>query len=255
MKAFYLCFALFLSLSATIAKAGDPCPIRVNLIDLGSPDWLDNDALLDALTSQRTWIGIRHADPPEEFILRHIYRNSPAERAGLQQDDIVSTINGLPVKTERQKDAVFDSIEVGTMLEFSIERNGERQTIDLEVGHADPVVLRALNALKRQDCRNGRLTFPTSAEREHLLPKLFTDNRGFRCEDAHLELRSLGERYEIDQVYFVRGSRRILITMPYWGTTCVQASALDGNNLTDQAVLGVLDRVIGDYIDDRHANP
>ena len=244
--------AVILGMSPAIAQAGDPCPISVNIRDLGAPDWLDREALLDALQVQRSWIGITYGDRDLGIELTYIHPDSAAAKAGLQVGDMVSEINGVLTTDDAKRRAMFDALAPGDQINFI---RVDQPPVSTTVGHTDPVPVGMANAFEQQDCRDATLRTVPEAERADILPMLFNDNRGFRCEDAHVALQTLGERYEINEVYFVRGSRRILMTMPYWGTSCINIDALDGANYTPSQLQAALDAVVNDYVQDRFENP
>ncbi len=250
MKAIIAAIAIIIA--PTISKAGDPCPIPVNIVDLGVPSWLDRNALLEQISSQQSWIGIQHRDTPQGIVLSQIYDQSPAAAAGLQEGDLVTAINDVSTVDVAAREALFDAASIGDTLTFSLFNGSD---ITLMVGRADPVAMGMMQTLRRQDCRASDIRTPDLQQQALLLPLLFNPNRSFRCEEAHQALEFLGERFEIDDVYMVRGSRRILLTMPYWGTTCITAASVDGDNLTDAALLAALDDVIGDYVQDQIDNP
>ncbi len=244
--------ALILGLLPAMAHAGDPCPISVNIRDLGAPDWLDRDALLDQLQLQRSWIGITYAHRDDGIELTFIHPDSAAAIAGLKVGDRVSMINETPMTDDDRRNAMFDALGPGDTINFT---RVDQPPVSATVGYTDPVPIGLANTFEEEDCRDATLRMVPATEREAILPLLFNENRGFRCEDAHVALQSLGERYEINEVYFVRGSRRILLTMPYWGTACVDVDALDGENYTASQLRATVYDVINDYVQDRFENP
>lgn len=241
---------VFLSVSGT-AHAGDPCPITVKISDLGSPDWLNSSVLLNALESRQTWIGIGYESLDDGLLLTRIYAGSPAAEAGLIEGDIVSDIDGRPA-TENE---TFERLNIGEAVVFSIERDRQRSDALVTIGGVDPVPLAIVQQLSKTDCRISDLAQADVEMRQAVMARLFTENRGFRCDDAHKMLEPLMEQYESDTVYFVRGSWRLLLTMPYYGTTCVSVDALDGENLNDAEVGAVIERVISGFVRQRFENP
>lgn len=244
--------ALILGLLPVTAQAGDPCPIPVNIRDLGTPDWLDRDELLQQLQVQKSWIGISFSYRETGIEITYIHPNSAAAAAGLKVGDIVSVINEVPMTDAAERDAMFDALKPGDQISFT---RIDQPAISTRVGYTDPVPFGIYRALEEQDCRAVNIRTVDPQERADILPILFNETRGFRCEDAHIALQTLGERYEINEVYVVRGSRRLLITMPYWGTSCISVASLDGENYTTTQLLNAVDRVIGDYVQDRFDNP
>ena len=165
--------------------------------------------------------------------------------------DVVTAIGGVSAL----EDAAFISLNIGETASVSLIRNGEALTLPLTVGGVDPVPQAIVQQLHSADCRAPALA-PQSAEMQAaVMAQLFTESRGFRCEDAHIALAPLMARYQSDTVYYVRGSRRLLLTLPHYGTTCISVSALDGENLTDGAVSAVIEGVIQNYVRQRHESP
>ena len=241
---------IFLAIGS-MAQAGDPCPIPVNIADLGSPEWLDNAALINDLQSRQIWIGISFDTLDEGLELTRVFEGSPAEAAGLLRGDIVTMIGSRRVSDE----AVFSSLNIGERVKVSLLRDDQPLTVLLTVGGVDPVPLAIVRTLQDTDCRGSALTPPSAEMRDAVMERLFTQSRGFRCEDAHIVLEPLVEKFRSDTVYYVRGHRRLLLTMPYWGTTCIAVDALDGAHLNDVEISDVIERVIRDYVRDRHENP
>ena len=240
---------------SSVAYAGDPCPIGITIQDLGSPEWLDNTALIRELDSSQTWIGIRFKHTDEGLLLTHVFQGAPAELAGLQIGDLLTKINGASADDREEIGDFFDSIKIGDALEIEIIRDEQALTITLIVGGADPVPLAILDFLETDDCRAPRIETPTDDMRQDVMARIFTETNGFRCEDAHIKLQPLLEKYQSETIYFIRGSRRVLLTMPYYGTACMSAAALDGEGLNTVTVEAFIDRVIGRYVQERHENP
>lgn len=246
-----------LSLCPVASYAGDPCPIGVELVDLGTPPWLDRDEILGGLQSQDTWVGINYENVSNGLELHIVYPGSPAEEAGLQVEDIVTKIDGAPVGNDNANRAAFDGLANGRSAQFSVLRRGQSLDITVDVGRRDPVLPVMEAALKQLECRAASTRVADEAERAQLMPLFFNESRGFRCEDAH---RVLADHFQDDynsdkNVYLVRGSRRIILSMKHWGTTCISSESLDGENLTSSSALEAVDKVIARYVDDRHENP
>jgi len=251
MRGFIAGLAMGLALLGSTAHAGDPCPIDVKISDLGSPDWLDNLALINALESRQIWIGISYNATEDGLDLTRVYEGSPAESAGLMEGDVITALDGHSALEYE----VFERLNIGETVGVTIERGDQRLKLALAIGGADPVPLSMVRLLESTDCRMSELAPPDAVMRQAVMPLLFNANRGFRCEDAHIALEPLMEQYQSDTVFFVRGHRRLLLTMPYYGTVCISAANLDGDNLNDEALGAVINRVIRDYVRERHENP
>lgn len=251
MHRFIAVLAIGFSLLGGNAQAGDPCPITVKISDLGAPDWLDRLALINALEARQIWIGISYKTTDDGLRLTRVYEGSPAESAGLREGDIVSDIGGRPAI----EGETFERLNIGEAVVFAVERDRQRFDALVTIGGADPVPLAIVQQLHSADCRASELAPPSAEMQQAVMARLFTESRGFRCDDAHVALQPLMEQYQSDTVYFVRGSRRLLLTMPYYGTTCVSVGALDGGNLNDVEISAVIERVISNYVRERHQNP
>ncbi|NOR63069.1 MAG: PDZ domain-containing protein [Rhodobacteraceae bacterium] len=247
----YAAIILILGCFGNTAQAGDPCPIHVSINDLGSPDWLDNSALLNALESRQIWIGISYENLDDGILLTRVYAGSPAAEAGLLEGDIVSDIEGRPT-TESE---TFERLNIGEAVVFSIDRDGQRLDALVTIGGADPVPLAIVQQLGKTECRTADIAQADAEMDRAVMARLFTESRAFRCDDAHKVLEPLMEPFQSDTVYFVRGSRRLLLTMPYYGTACISTLSLDGENLNDSAVSEVIEQVISDYVRERFENP
>ncbi len=215
--------ALALLIAPGMLRAGDPCPIAVEINDLGAPSWLDRDTILNDLTSQSPWIGISHNYREDGITLTYIARQSPAEAAGLQVGDLITAIDGVPTSDKATVDALFDAKQIGDRMTFT--RSG-LPPATVTIGRTDPVAIGLVRALADVDCRRSNLSYPTDDEKRRVMPLLFDANRGFRCDDAHIALQAIAERDYQTRVYFVRGSRRILRPCPIGARPVSTARAL-----------------------------
>lgn len=63
-----------------------------------------------------------------------VLEKSPAQRAGLLPEDMIQKVNGKPVKTSAQVQKLVESSNVGKILEIEVNRNGEFQTFQVQLG-------------------------------------------------------------------------------------------------------------------------
>ncbi|NMG19145.1 HhoA/HhoB/HtrA family serine endopeptidase [Brasilonema bromeliae] len=63
-----------------------------------------------------------------------VLEKSPAQRAGLLPEDMIQKVNGKPVKTSAQVQKLVESSTVGKILEIEVNRNGEFQTFQVQLG-------------------------------------------------------------------------------------------------------------------------
>jgi len=86
------------------------------------------------------WIGIAYTELTEELaeafdlpvkqgiVVGSVASGSPAERAGIRRGDIITRINGKPVKDAGQLQELIREAQVGEKLKFTLLRNNERTT-------------------------------------------------------------------------------------------------------------------------------
>lgn len=67
-------------------------------------------------------------------LIVRIINNSPAERSGLRQGDVIQKIDGLPVTTASEVQERVEASAVGSLLNLEINRNGQTQIIQIRTG-------------------------------------------------------------------------------------------------------------------------
>ncbi len=225
------------------------CP-SVDIYDVGSPDWLSNTELLDGLESQATWVGINSRKHDQGRELTRIATGSAAERAGLLPGDVLTAVNGTA-------DLSFDGINADEMATLTINRSGTSLDLKLTMGRADPVHFALADVFESDinGCPNTQLSRASHILQRVILTNVLTEDRAFRCDDAHEALAFMGQEYHIGEAYLVRGSRRVLLTIPHFGTTCIAAADLDGSNLTKENTLSFLMQAAENLIQYQEDNP
>jgi serine protease Do len=63
---------------------------------------------------------------------------SPAAKAGINAGDVITTVNGTPVKDSRDLARKVSMVAPGTALKLDITRNGKSKSFSLVVGQAPP---------------------------------------------------------------------------------------------------------------------
>lgn len=247
--------AIVLSLPPLAAQAGDPCPITISIVDLGVPSWLDQGTLLAEHDDIQAWYGFRSTQQSSGRLIDYVHPNSLMERAGLTAGGFITKINGAAVEDGMTFDAIMDAISADDEVRFTVRQDGSTSDYDVSVGAIDPFPISIARALDTRDCSAGEIKIAGDLEKETLQPYFYDANHRFRCEDAHVGLANALPPHTESEAYILRGSRRIIIAMPPWGTTCVNVSDVRADNRSNEVLLQVIDRVADDYIADRHANP
>ena len=257
-RAFWGIVGICIAAVPVTAIAGDPCPISVEVFDLGSPQWIDRDFTLRKLQSKEILIGVTWIAQVEGVEVVHIHSGTPAENSELRVNDVVIGANELTFTSAEEFGLFLDGVAPGETIDLVVMRNGEEADVMLTAGQTEPLTRPLLSAINNQECRSAQRANEalTETERANILELLFEENHAFRCKDAHVALEALGPKEDVQSnLYFVRGSRRVMIMMPYGQTVCIAAEKLDGQNLTEQSILKIIEPVMAGYVDDRFANP
>ncbi len=230
------------------AVAGDPCPIEFTFHDLGAPPWLDRAALLDGLTSKDSWVGISFSTRDAGVRIDAVSAGGPADRAGLKVGQHITAVDGQKVATHEALGERFRSTAPGGSLNLT---RADGSAVKLTLGRQDPVLGALIDHAAKQECSRVRRGDVDPKQVEALRAKVFHANKRFRCDDAH---RQFEGHLEAGDIVMVRGSKRILLANPGWGTVCMRANAIDGARLAT-AVPGLFETLSKAYVADRHANP
>lgn len=87
---------------------------------------------LEPMTEQYNYTGIAISGAGElNTEIAAIYPNSPADMQGLETKDVILSVNGVEVQGDAQKLVEEINQNIGEVLKFTIERNGE--TLDLSI--------------------------------------------------------------------------------------------------------------------------
>ena len=73
-------------------------------------------------------------DRPQGALIAQVGRGSPAEQAGLQPGDIIISFDGESIETSADLPHVVGLIAPGTVVTATIVREGQEETVDVEVG-------------------------------------------------------------------------------------------------------------------------
>jgi membrane-associated protease RseP (regulator of RpoE activity) len=64
--------------------------------------------------------------------------NSPAAQAGLQSNDLITAVNGQPIRTVDDLGATLRPLQPGAKVTFQIDRQEKTQTVEATLGHRPP---------------------------------------------------------------------------------------------------------------------
>jgi hypothetical protein len=142
--------------------------------------------------------------------------------------------------------------------EYTVNKPNIDPFLDALIEHAGAL---DCSRVRRGKLKDGHLpikpndTTKDKLAKSYLLKQLFEKNRRFRCRDAAKRLRSIRYAGSASNVLYIRGRRRILLTIPGWDTVCIRAKTVDGPNLTKKNVLRVWKKLTRRLVAFRHANP
>jgi membrane-associated protease RseP (regulator of RpoE activity) len=246
--------ALALVLMPGLAFAGDPCPIDFTFYDLGAPEWLERETLLDALQTKDSWLGMSfktHSTPGVRVTA--VSSGSPTAKAGLKVGDVIVKADGKALPTFQAFDAVLDNTTPGSSLTLTVVSGGATADKTLTLSRQDPVLGALIRHASKQDCASVSRGEGDAEWVKKAQAAAFAKNRRFQCKDAHVHLAKQG--LEPGQIVLVRGSKRVLLANPGSTTTCIKAASYDGAKLTPAAVGSLFKTLTKAYVADRHANP
>ncbi len=230
------------------AWAGDPCPIEVRF-HAYSPPWRDVPADLAALKTQVQRLGLAFRD---DGTVDLIVPGGPASLLDVQVNDRIVAVDGQAVADGAAVLAAMDRSQGEVVL--SVQRHGAEQPLSVTLRRApvDPVLDGLINVARRAECGQAMAPALSEAQRSAIATGAFDAQQGFRCQDAHT---ALAGAFSSGDLLFVRGGRRLLITMPGWNTHCVDVASYDGDGLQPEALERLFRRVTAAYTKDRHDNP
>jgi len=84
------------------------------------------------------WVGIEYEadEATGRVVVQRVVPGSPAEKAGLQEDDILVAMNGIYIKQENEKSLteIRKTWKPGKTVQYTIQREGQAKKIDIVLG-------------------------------------------------------------------------------------------------------------------------
>ena len=134
-----------------IAKVYDDSQLVLVQSELGSLISDDGDGDMQVVVSSgQGWLGVGVSEvnakkakelklPAERgALLGKIVPDSPAAKAGLKENDVVTEINGQPVEGTEQFRRMIHEIPAGRTAQFTVWRDGHSQTVNVTIGKSEP---------------------------------------------------------------------------------------------------------------------
>ncbi|MFK7961526.1 MAG: trypsin-like peptidase domain-containing protein [Phycisphaerales bacterium] len=112
--------------------------------------------LIESGTVRRGFLGVQMARAGDPRMRRLGFRGAgilvdvvtpggPAARAGLENEDIISAINGTTMRTRQDLGLAVSQVRPGTTVRVTAFRDGETREFDVVLGELDPAVLARTN--------------------------------------------------------------------------------------------------------------
>lgn len=80
---------------------------------------------------ERPWIGILMREMPDGVRVMEVIGNSPADRGGLREGDIIKSVDGKPVENSTEVQRAIFRRKIGDPARVTIEREGATQEIEI----------------------------------------------------------------------------------------------------------------------------
>jgi C-terminal processing protease CtpA/Prc len=107
----------------------------------------NTQACLDAMVAKlqhRGWVGIElDKDDHGKLTVTDVIPDSPAQRAGLRDGDVLVALNGVAFgeKNKKELHAVKKEMSVGKTITYTVKRDGYKKQIDVTLGKVPDEVL------------------------------------------------------------------------------------------------------------------
>lgn len=88
----------------------------------------------DTTTTETAWLGVALVQEDETVVIGRVVRGSPADEAGFQRGDVVTSYNGEAVTSVEQLVALVQAAAPGDAATFEITRDGEALTLEATLG-------------------------------------------------------------------------------------------------------------------------
>jgi putative serine protease PepD len=82
---------------------------------------------------ERPYIGVTSAPHPDGTEIQAVAPGSPAQSAGLRAGDVITGVDGSPVREPEDVSDAVNALEPGDEVEVEVSRDGERRTVTIEL--------------------------------------------------------------------------------------------------------------------------
>lgn len=78
-------------------------------------------------------LGLPHPDHPTGALVASVLPKSPAEKAGIEQGDVIESVNGRPIGTVRDLPRIVSTAPIGSKLSVVLVRRSKQRTVEATV--------------------------------------------------------------------------------------------------------------------------
>jgi S1-C subfamily serine protease len=106
----------------------------------------DEVARIAAWFGGQIGVTVRDGEAPAGVVVERVRQDSPAEKAGVKEGDVIVEFDGERVRSSRQFSRLVEETAQGRAAKMIVERSGQRVTLDVtpearQFGHVTPVPL------------------------------------------------------------------------------------------------------------------
>lgn len=122
------------------------------------------DSIIEKGYISKPYIGVSVGDVSEETMgyglpagaaVKSVVENSPAEKAGIKVNDIITAVNGNEITGRSELSETISSCAVGDKLTLTVYRQGETLSIDVTVGEQTKSALESDNSGSQSNQQQG----------------------------------------------------------------------------------------------------
>ena len=83
---------------------------------------------------ERPFLGVTTAPHPAGAAIQGLTPGGPAQSAGLEAGDVITAVEGRPIRDPDDVSQAVSGLEPGDQVEVEVERDGQRRTVTVELG-------------------------------------------------------------------------------------------------------------------------
>ena len=162
----------------------------------------------DQADPNRGWLGIALGDASDVdgVVVHNVVRDSPAEAAGLKQNDIILSINGQTVHDYKAAVDAIRAIGPGGVAAITVNRGGQTLTLNATLSSRPKTLswVKEPDGLNLRDISKGKMFLVTPQGQQQLGDTAFNVNKSVTVDNGHKTVEIVVDKeddhFEITQV-------------------------------------------------------